>query len=211
MAKVKWTMKAREFVNCNCAYGCPCQFNAMPTHGFCQAVTGIEIESGHHGATKLDGLRLVGIFRWPGAIHEGKGEAAGVIDERATEAQRGALLRIISGQDTEPGATVFNVFAATLERFHDPIFAPIDFHVDVAGRRARLVVPGVTEGRGEPILNPVTGAPHRARIDVVGGFEYSIAEIGRGWTKTARPIEIELADSYAQFAEIHLCQTGIVR
>ena len=71
-------------------------------------------------------------------------------------------------------------------------------------------LPGVTEGRGEPILNPVTGAPHRARIDVVGGFEYSIAEIGRGWTKTARPIEIELADSYAQFAEIHLCQTGIV-
>ena len=71
---------------------------------------------------------------------------------------------------------------------------------------------GFTTGKiGEPILNPVTGAPHRARIDVVGGFEYSIAEIGRGWTKTARPIEIELADSYAQFAEIHLCQTGIVR
>jgi hypothetical protein len=211
MVDTNWTIHGREFVNCNCSYGCPCQFNGLPTHGHCRAVAGMKIEQGHHGATKLDGLKFVAIFRWPGAIHEGKGEAAVVVDERATEAQRGALLCIISGQDTEPGATIFNVFAATLEKLHDPIFAPIDFQVDVAGRKARLVVPGVTEGHGEPILNPVTGAPHRVRIDMVDGFEYTLAEIGRGWTKTAGPIKFELADSYAQFAEIHLCQNGIVR
>jgi len=94
MADTKWTIKGREFVNCNCSYGCPCQFNGLPTHGHCQAVGGFEIEQGHHGSTKLDGLKFVGIFRWPGAIHEGKGEAAVVIDERATEPQRAALLRI---------------------------------------------------------------------------------------------------------------------
>jgi hypothetical protein len=43
----------------------------------------------HHGSTKLDGLKFVGFFRRSGAIHEGKGEAAVVIDERATESQRG--------------------------------------------------------------------------------------------------------------------------
>jgi hypothetical protein len=134
-----------------------------------------------------------------------------VIDERANEAQRGALLRILSGQDTEPGATIFNVFASTLEKVHDPIFAPIEFQVDIPARRARLVVPGVTEGRGEPILNPVTGAQHRVRIDMVDGFEYTLAEIGRGWSKTSRPIQLDLADTYAQFAEIHLSQSGIVR
>ena len=134
-----------------------------------------------------------------------------IIDERATEAQRGVLLRILSGQDTEPGATVFNVFASTLEKLHDPIFAPIEFQVDVAERKARLVVPGVTEGRGEPILNPVTGATHRVRIDMADGFEYQLAEIGRGWTKTSQPIKFELTDSYGQFAEINLCQSGIVR
>ena len=125
MADTKWTIKGREFVNCNCSYGCPCQFNGLPTHGHCQAVGGFEIEQGHHGSTKLDGLKFVGIFRWPGAIHEGKGEAAVVIDERASEPQRAALLRILTGQDTEPGATVFNVFASTFEKLHDPIFAPI--------------------------------------------------------------------------------------
>jgi hypothetical protein len=211
MTDANWTIRAREFTNCNCAYGCPCQFNALPTHGYCEAVTAWDIEKGHHGDTRLDGLRFAGVFRWPGAIHEGKGEAAVIIDERATEEQREALLRILSGQDTEPGATIFNVFAATLDTHHEPVFAPIDFDVDVQARTARLSVPGLIEGRGEPIRNPVTGAEHRARIDLPNGFEYSLAEMGRGWTRTQGPIPLDLADSYGQFADIHLCQSGIAR
>jgi hypothetical protein len=211
MTDVKWTIHAREFVNCNCAYGCPCQFNALPTHGNCEAVAAMQIDKGHHGGTPLDGLRFVGIFRWPGAIHQGKGEAAIVIDERASPAQREALLRILTGQDTEPGATIFQVFSTTLEKLHEPIFAAIDFEVDIDARTGRVVVAGVTEGRGEPIKNPVTGAAHRARIDIPNGFEYSIAEMARGWTKVSRPIQMNLADSYGQFAHVDLCQSGIVK
>jgi len=211
MTDVKWTIKAREFVNCNCAYGCPCQFDALPTYGHCEAVAGIQIDQGHHGDTRLDGLRFVGLFRWPGAIHEGKGEAAVVIDERATETQGGALLRILSGQDTEPGATIFQVFSTTFVKMHEPIFAVIDFDVDIDARKGRLVVRGVTEGRGEPIKNPVRGAEHRARIDIPNGFEYSLAEVGRGWTTVSHPMKFKLNDSYAQFAHVNLCQSGIVR
>jgi hypothetical protein len=211
MTDVKWSIKAREFVNCNCSYGCPCQFDGLPTYGDCQAVAGMQIDQGRHGDTRLDGLRFVGIFRWPGAIHEGKGEAAVVIDDRASEPQRAALLRIVTGRDTEPGATIFQVFSTTFEKLHEPIFAPIDFEVDIDARKGRLVVRGITEGRGEPIKNPVTGAAHRARIDIPDGFEYSLAEIGRGWTKVARPMQFTLADSYAQFAHVNLCQSGILR
>ena len=134
-----------------------------------------------------------------------------IIEERATPAQREALLRILSGLDTEPGATIFQVFSTTLEKFHDPVFAPIDFEVDIDARKARLVVPGLIEGRGEPILNSVTGVEHRARIDIPDGFEYSIAEMGRGWTKTAGAIPLNLSDSYGQFAHVNLCESGIVR
>src|SRR5438034_944809 len=35
MTNTEWTIHGREFANCNCAYGCPCQFNALPTHGNC--------------------------------------------------------------------------------------------------------------------------------------------------------------------------------
>jgi hypothetical protein len=209
MSDVKWTIRAREFANCNCSYGCPCQFNDLPTHGHCRAVVGFSIDSGHHGTTQLDGLNVAGIFRWPGPIHEGHGEAVVFIDKRANEAQRDALLRILSGQDTEPGATIFNVFASTLEKLHDPIFVDIAFEVDVDKRRARLVVPGHIETRGEPILNPVTGAEHRIRIDSPNGFEYKLAEIGRGWSKTAAPVSFDLADTYGQFARLNLSQSGV--
>lgn len=211
MTDVKWEIKAKEFSNCNCSYGCPCQFNGLPTHGHCRAVVGIAIEQGHHGNTRLDGLKVAGIFKWPGAIHEGKGEAAVIIEERANPQQREALLRILSGQDTEPGATIFQVFSTTLERVHDPIFTRIDFEVDINARKARLIVANMIEARGEPILNPVTGKEHRVRIDMISGFEYTLAEIGRGWSKTSHPIAYELADSYGQFAHLHLCQSGIVR
>jgi hypothetical protein len=211
MPDVKWTIKGKEFVNCNCSYGCPCQFNGLPSKGFCEAVGAFQIDEGNHGQTRLDTLRFVGIFRWPGPIHEGKGEAAIVIDERATEEQRQALLRILSGQDTEPGATIFQVFSATLEKVHDPIFARIDFDVDVDRRRARLMVAGITEGRGEPILNPISGKEHRVRIDLDEGFEYSVAEIGRGWNRVSRPFPLTLSDSYGQFARIHMTESGIIR
>jgi hypothetical protein len=210
MNDVKWTIRAREFTNCNCAYGCPCQFNALPTKGFCQAVVGMHIDEGFHGATRLDGLRFAGIFSWPGPIHEGKGEACVVIDEKASPDQRNALLHILTGEDTEPGATIFQVFAATFDKLHEPIFSAIDFEVDIDARTARLVVPGITEGRGEPILNPITQQEHRARIDIPHGFEYSVAEMGRGWTRTSHPMKLEFADSYGQFAHIHLCQSGVI-
>ena len=106
MPDVKWMIKAREFVNCNCAYGCPCQFNALPTYGFCQAVTAMEIEQGYHGDTKLDGLRFAGIFRWPGPIHEGHGESAVIIDKRADEAQRDADERAANPRGFFEGASI---------------------------------------------------------------------------------------------------------
>jgi hypothetical protein len=211
MTDVKWMIKAREFVTCNCAYGCPCQFNGLPTYGNCQAVSGMQIDQGYHGDIKLDGLRFVGIFRWPGPIHEGKGEAAVVIDERASEAQRTALLRILSGQDTEPGATIFQVFSTTFEKMHPPIFAPIDFEVDIDARKGRILVRGVTESRGEPIKNPVTGAEFRARIDLPNGFEYTLAEMGAGWTSAMQPIAFTHSNSYAQFAHVNLCQSGLAK
>lgn len=211
MPDVKWEIHGSEFVNCNCDYACPCQFNSLPTHGDCKAVAGMQIDRGFHGETRLDHLRFVGIFSWPGPIHAGHGEAAVVVDERATPEQRQALLRILTGQDTDPGATIFQVFSTTLEKLHPPVFAPIEFDVNVEARRARVRVPGISAGRGEPILNPVTKKEHRVRIDLPNGFEYSQAEIGRGWTSTQGPIPFELADSYGQFAHIHLGQSGIVR
>ena len=205
-----WSIKAREFVHCNCAYGCPCQFNALPTHGHCQAVAGFVIDEGEHGGIRLDGLGAAMVLKWPGPIHEGNGEALAVIDERADAGQRNALVRIVTGQDTAPGATIFQVFSTTFTKVHDPVFAPIELSVDVDRRTASLRVPGLIEGRGEPLVNPVTGEEHRARINLPDGFEYEVAEIGRGWSESQAPLALSLADTHAQFAELHMNQDGVI-
>lgn len=206
-----WELKGREFGNCNCAYGCPCQFNALPTHGHCRGLAVVEIDEGFHGTTRLDGLRTAGIFRWPGPIHEGRGEGVHIIDKRATPEQRAALVRILNGDDTEPGATVFQIFSSTCETIHPPIFTNIEIELDIDKRRARAVIEGIGEMRGEPILNPITGAEHRVRIEQPNGFEFALAEVGRGWSKAGGPVAYELDDSYGQFAHIHLSSKGMVR
>ena len=98
---VKWHLKGRNFSHCNCSYGCPCQFNALPTHGNCEAVVGIVVDEGNHGGTTLDGLKFAGVFYGRARSMRGNGQALPIVDERASPAQREAILRIMSGQDTE--------------------------------------------------------------------------------------------------------------
>jgi hypothetical protein len=206
-----WEIQGTELINCNCAYGCPCQFNALPTKGFCEAMGAIAIEQGHFGDVSLDGLKIGVVFRWPGPIHEGKGACQPVVDAKASPQQREALLKIMSGQETEPFATMFSVFAAMITTVHEPIIAPIEFEVDVDKRRGKIHVDGVFDVVGEPIKNPVTGMEHRARIDLPHGFEYELAEVGSGSGKSRGKIELDLKNSYAQFARLHLNNKGVVR
>lgn len=207
-----WEFKGRELVNCTCEYGCNCQFNALPDKGHCHAVAAIQIDEGKHGDTRLDGLKITALFKWPGPVHEGHGEALAFVDERADPAQREALLKIMTGQDTDPFATVFAVFASTIETMHEPVFAPIDFEVDVEGRRGRLRIDGYVEMSGEPIRNKVTGAESRAQIRLPDGFEYEVAEIGSATSRTlGGPMQIEITDKYAQLANLHLSTHGVVR
>lgn len=207
----EWEIKGPEYANCNCDYGCPCQFNAIPTHGDCRAVGITRIEEGHYGDVRLDGLHAGFLIDFPGPIHEGNGTHQVIVDERADPAQREALIKILRGEDTEEMATHFFVYAAMSTTHLEPLVAPIAFEVDVEGRTARLKIGDVVESTCEPIRNPVTGDPHRVRIDLPEGFEYSIAEIGSGTTKARGAVPLSLSDSYGQLAHIHLSNRGIVR
>ncbi|MES2698568.1 MAG: DUF1326 domain-containing protein [Pseudomonadota bacterium] len=206
-----WNLKGRELANCNCDYGCNCQFGGLPDKGSCQAVFGMAIDQGVHGDTDLSGLNIAAVFRWPGPIHEGHGECVAFVDERADQDQRNALLTIMTGGDTDPMATVFAVFASTIERMHEPRFAPVEFEVDVKGRKGRLRIPGAVEMDGEPIRNPVNGAEVRAQICLPDGFEYEVAEIGSGTSRSIAPMVLEHTASYGQFAYLHLDSHGVVR
>src|SRR5438552_3896735 len=210
MMAVEWRVKATEFANCNCAYGCPCQFNALPTNGNCHAAGAWQVEEGHFGAVRLNGLRVVGLYNFPGPVHEGNGTMQVIVDERADAKQRDALLKIMTGQETDDMATMWWVYSAMAPNKLSPVFAPIELEVDVDARRGKIAVPGILQSLGEPIKNPVTGEEHRVRIDLPHGFEYRPAEIGSGTSKASGQIKLDLKDSYGQFARLHLSNKGVV-
>ena len=49
MAQAKWRLEGEWMKNCNCAFGCPCDFNAKPTHGHCEGLLGMRITHGPQG------------------------------------------------------------------------------------------------------------------------------------------------------------------
>ena len=126
MAYVDWMLKTKRLAVCSCDYGCPCEFNAPPTREVCEGVEAYEIIEGYFGEVRLDGLRVAGVFRWPGPVHEGGGAFQVIVDEHATEEQRDALFKIMSGEEQEP-TTAFNIYGATIDKEFDPIFASIEF------------------------------------------------------------------------------------
>jgi hypothetical protein len=208
MALVEWRMRGPEIANCNCNWGCPCQFNALPTRGNCRAMTAMRIDEGFFGELDLSGLKWVGMFAWPGAIHEGKGEAFVVVDENANRAQRDALLTILTGGETEPGATIFNVFATVIDTIHEPAFLPIDFALDLDRRQGSVRVDGIIDTLTEPIRNPVTGAEHRARVVLPSGFEYLEAEYASGDTRATGPVALAWSGRHAHLAMLDLSTHG---
>lgn len=173
-AKTSWRIAGECFGGCNCAWGCPCQFNALPTQGCCEGVGCWHIREGHFGDTRLDGSRFAFIISFPGPIHDGDGTLQIIIDQQATPDQRAALTALWSGTQ---GGPFFEIFTSVCPHQPAPIIAPISLEIDRERRLGLLHIPGLIETRAEPIKNPVTGEEHRARIVLPNGFEYKEAEM----------------------------------
>lgn len=211
MPGIDWTIKGPHFANCNCDYGCPCQFNALPTDGTCRAVVAWRIDEGYCGNVRLDGLYAINTYSWPGPIHKGNGAMQSIIDERADAEQRAALAAVLQGEGADPGVIMLQVYRAMCSQVHEPLFKPVHLEIDVEGRKAKLIVPGLIESVVEPIRNPVTGAEHRARIDLPSGKEFNMAEVASGTTKATGTIPLEFASKHAHLVYNRMTSAGPVR
>lgn len=211
MAGTAWMIRGTQISVCNCDWGCPCQFNALPTKGHCRGAACFQIDEGQFGGVDLAGTRFAAIFAWPGPIHLGGGTGQLVIDDSASPAQRAALLKIAAGEDTDPFATIFNVMSAMTETFLEPLYRPIAFESDPERRLGRFAVDGLIEARAEPIRNPVTGAEHRVRVAVPDGFEFTDAEFASSAVRATGTIAHDWSAGHAHFAGLHMTHRGVVR
>jgi hypothetical protein len=211
MAYVEWHIEGAELTSCNCEVGCPCQFNAPPSHGDCRAYMFMQIDRGRFGDLILDGLRWGALFAWPGPIHLGGGTAMVVVQEGASPEQRAAIETVASGRETVPGSLITQVFSTTLSSVLPTQVRPIDLTIDLQARSGRVRVPGLLDGAAESIRNPVTGEPHVVSVRLPNGFEYTEAEFLRGTAKASGPIELVLDGTHAHVAKVHWSTHGVVR
>jgi hypothetical protein len=160
-----WHYQADVMTACNCDWGCPCNFNARPTQGFCEGGWALKISEGRCNDVRLNGLGFAMMAKWPRAIHEGNGTAKIWIDASATAEQRHALDEIIRGK---LGGPPWIVFAATVDHWLDTAFVAMEWHLD--GSRSRVSFGEEIRLSMQPMRNPVTGKETPARIVLPQGI-----------------------------------------
>ena len=167
-----WELKGTVTVACNCDYGCPCNFNALPTKGKCEGTWTWHVERGTFGDISLDDLNFTVCVNWPGAIHEGNGEALILVDERADEAQRNAIETLVGGDAGGP----WGVLAWTWPTIHGPKPVAYDLHLD--GVKTRVKAGDSYEVVSETIKNPVSGAEVHPGATLPEGIVFKEADFG---------------------------------
>ena len=175
-----WELKGTVIVACNCDYGCPCNFNALPTKGKCEGTWTWHVERGTFGETSLDDLNFTVCVNWPGAIHEGNGEALILVDERADEAQRNAIETLVGGDAGGP----WGVLAWTWPTIHGPKPVAYDLHLD--GVKTRVKAGNSYEVVSETIKNPVSGAEVHPGATLPEGIVFKEAEFGSSTASACR-------------------------
>ena len=101
MTTERWHLKGEYFENCNCEVLCPCVVPGPPTdptEGHCDVGFAFHIQEGDFGGVSLNNLIFVVIAYTPGNMGAGNWTTAVYIYEKANDAQRKALGRILSGE-----------------------------------------------------------------------------------------------------------------
>lgn len=208
MPNTDWRLKGEWLKACSCDYGCPCDFNARPTQGWCKGLLGMHVTEGHFGNVKLDGITFFVTVDFPGPLHEGNGTIQPIVDARATPEQRDALFQIMSGKHSAEG-TIFHIVSLIVTKMLDPVFAPIELKFDYDKRRARLSIPGVLETDVEPIKNPVSGAEHRIQVVMPDGFEHRVGEIAHASIKSTGGLKFTVPKGHATLAHVEQTPAGV--
>jgi len=209
MAKIGWRMKGEYMKNCNCIATCPCDTVGLPfPESGCEGMAGMHIVEGHFGSIRLDGLNWAVVYSWPGALHEGNGTIEPIVDVRATEEQRNALLTILSGQ---AGNKWFEILASVVTTVHEPRFLPIRWEFNYQKRRARVSIPGVLETESVPLSIPADGSEQRVIMRMPEGMEYKEFEVAQTKILTGSgAIKLHYSGRHSGLAKVEHTHEGIV-
>ncbi len=134
---------------CNCTFVCPCigtNLAARPTEGDCKVAVAMHIDKGEMDGISLDGLSFIVLMHSPGPMGEGNIKVGLIVDDKASDAQTGAIGQIATGAAGGPMAALGPLVGevAGVEK------RPISFEVDGLNRSVKA---------GELIDQALKGVP----------------------------------------------------
>lgn len=192
---VKWHMKGEGIGSCSCDWGCPCNFDAPPSNGWCEGGYGFHITDGNINDVKLDGLTIGAYAHSPQALHLGNVTMLLLIDEKATAEQRDALQSVADGNAGGPWA----VFSAIRSKLIGPEFVPVEWKWD--GPNSYVKFGDKAEARLQLIKNPVTGEESTFTLKMGAGLLTNEADLMA--SSTFRVAHPELSyDHSGQYGEV---------
>ena len=195
-----WHMQGSLIGACNCDWGCPCNFDAPPTNGFCDGFYTIAVREGRFGEVSLDGVGFVMGGHSPGPIHEGNGTSILVMDEGSSPEQRAAIETLWRGGGV---GLPFDVFASVTTTWLDPVVAPIEIELDGIRSKVRAGGGDVYDLTISRVKNPVTGEEEEMYLDKPTGFTSLRSELGMSDRAkfTTEELHADVSGKYAEYAE----------
>jgi hypothetical protein len=167
---MSWSLSGEYLENCNCDVLCPCITSSLQgpaDHDRCILPMAMRFDAGSADGVSLAGLGAILIADTPQVMAEGGWRVAVYIDERADEAQREALVGILSGAQGGPPAMLAGLVGEML----GVKFVPMEWSGE--GDRRRVTVPGVLDFDVEGLRAPggedvirITGVFHPMGSDL---------------------------------------------
>ena len=184
---------------CSCDWGCPCNFDAAPTQGWCDGAYLWAVKEGRFEKTRLDGLKYLQFTHFPEAIHKGNGTGLWVVDGRASEEQRAALATLQKGGGR---GLPFDIWARVVAKWLPTVYAPVEVKVDGLRSSAKVGRGKIYDLALSPIKNPVTGDEEKLSLVKGTGFTSKKTDLGMSLKAkfAADGFGFDVSGKYAEFA-----------
>lgn len=118
---MSYHLEGRLLEVCDCNVLCPCWVGEDPDNGTCDTIVAWHVDKGTVDGVDVGGNTIAVVAHLPGNILKGNWKAAVYVDDRASDAQEAALLKVYTGQAGGPVAELAKLIGEVVSVERAPI------------------------------------------------------------------------------------------
>jgi hypothetical protein len=160
-------LEGRLLEVCDCRVLCPCWIGEDPDNGTCDTIVAYHFDKGEIDGVDVTGRTIAIVAHLPGNILAGNWRIVVYLDEKTSDAQMGALLKVYSGQAGGPVADIARLVGEVVAVERVPILFTVSGGsgtIKIGDSQYAELTPyqgatGVNTTLSDTIFSTVPGAP----------------------------------------------------